>query len=134
MIPAPKFEMPRHRKTCAYATSSGKEFCDCAAKFNGKPFAHWQRMAQKDVVDTLVRALSIAESNALYSLPSVLAAQQLRNILSEHPDLMREILEEHDRCAEGFAAIMQSICGGEWLPYFDPSSVGLPDNRPENVR
>ena len=126
-----KFKLPRHRKDCAYRTSAGKDFCNCKAKFNGKPFAHWQRMAQKDVVEALVHAVAVANSNALYSLPSMLAEQQLWNLLSGYPDLVEEVLEERYRCIKGFNAIMEDICSGRGLPLFDPSAVGLPDNRPK---
>jgi len=128
------FKLPRHRKTCAYVTSKGKELCDCSAKFNGKPFAHWQRMAQKDVVETLVRALSIAESSAPYSLPAVLVVQQLLHLLESFSvDVVDEVNYDRERCVAGFAAIMRDICSGEWSPYFDPSAVGLPDNRDDSV-
>lgn len=118
-----RYKTPRHRKDCA--VHSG-ELCSCSAKFNGKPFRHWQQMARKDVADTLLRALVKAEAGAPYRLPSLLVMSELQRLLEQYPDEAKEVAAEQERCAAGFSAIMQEICSGEWNPLFDPEAVGLP--------
>ena len=83
-----------------------------AAKvFNGKSMFHWQREADKLVMDCLVRAISAITCSKprLMSIVQKLASRRLIAIAkAENPMLYKEKCDERDRCfkwlckAEGY--------------------------------
>lgn len=78
----------------------------CRRFYNGKPFEHWQRMADKLVIETLVRA---ANPDAT-SIVIMLACEKLTHLAKAlDPVIYAEVCDERDRCMSGLAALMGEI-------------------------
>lgn len=103
--------MRQHAKYCCYRQTAGDpepSRCNCKLKFNGRPFAYWQDMAKRLVVECLVRA-SIGLDGEHVALPAQLAAQRLMMLaLLEDSNLVKQVLEERDN----FAANLHSMLSG----------------------
>jgi len=99
----------KHKSICSYVKNHRNK-CDCSAKFNGKPFSHWQSEADRFVVDTLLRA--VYNSQEPYSILAELAVRRLREIVEqENPTLVEELEEERVRCMKNVATALNSMIG-----------------------
>jgi len=125
-----KFKVPEHDRDCAFRQAKGVTSvrCTCKAKFGGKPFAHWQDMAEELVADCLLRDVDRTEDE--YSLPRYLASVRLWEIARrEVPKELLAVLQQRDASLRGMQAALNDICSGNWNPNFDPSAFGLPDKK-----
>lgn len=96
-----------------------------AKKINGKPMAHWERQAERVVVDVLVRAATSfgwrplgAESPEFpdphQSIIHKLAADRLMAMAeAESPALVKELLDERDRCRSNIMRFISELGGGK---------------------
>lgn len=76
-------------------------------RFNGKPFQHWQDLADELVIENLVRAAGQTDER---SLVGYLAHKRLMELAeAENPTLFQRVLAQRDRCHAGFRNIMQEI-------------------------
>jgi hypothetical protein len=104
--------MRAHAKYCSYRRTAGDPepaLCHCGCKFNGKPFAYWQDMAKRLVVECLVRA-SVGLDGEHVALPAQLAAQRLMMLARrESDDLTEQVLKERDN----FAVSLAGMIGGK---------------------
>lgn len=79
-------------------------------KFNGKPLAHWQEMADEIVIDALVRAAMQHLASEHASLPGYIAGQRLMEIAkAENPTMLEKVLAIRAACIQGFQRIMADI-------------------------
>jgi hypothetical protein len=101
--------MRTHAKYCSYRRTAGDprpERCHCKVVFNGHPFSYWQDMADRLVVDCLVRASDSLEGEHA-ALPAQLAAQRLMMLaMLEDSDLAMKVLKERDTFAENMQALL----------------------------
>ncbi len=75
--------------------------------FNGKPVEHWEKMAKKLVVYSLVRA---SESIDTRSYPGELAAKRLMSLaFGENRLLVGEVLEERENWRFGVAMALAEM-------------------------
>lgn len=106
--------LPKHTKKCIY-TISGENLwtlCDCRAKFNGKPFAHWQKLAQREVIDHILRAPCMFNEGDTQSIIDKLTRDRLRYLINEEsPELVQELIEERERCSGTMSAFMAAMVG-----------------------
>lgn len=83
------------------------EIIEKRKRFNGKPFSHWEEMANELVIEQLVRAANLGEHQ---SLVGHLASKRMMEIAAaENPGLLAKVLGYRDRCLQGFANIMTDI-------------------------
>lgn len=125
-----KFKVPHHAKYCAFRQAKGVTSvrCTCKAKFGGKPFSHWQDMAEELVADALLRDIDRMADG--YALPRYLAHVRLLGIArSEVPEELLEVMAQRDRAIQGLQVFMDDFCQGKRLPHVDPSAFGVPDKR-----
>ena len=103
--------MRQHAKYCCYRQTAGDpepSRCNCKLKFNGHPFAYWQDMAKRLVVECLVRASDGLEGEH-QALPAQLAAQRLMTLaLLEDSDLVKQVLQERDNFIENLSAVISN--------------------------
>ena len=77
------------------------------ARFNGKPFSHWEQMADELVIEQLVRAANLGEHQ---SLIGYLASKRLMELAqTENPTILERVLTTRDRCVQGFQQIMADL-------------------------
>jgi len=99
--------MPNHAKKCAFLNDT-RAHCTCKAKFNGKPFAHWQREAERLVVSQLLSASMLEET----SIIGLLARRRILDLaIAEHPELVTELLQERAAYQSGVASALSSMLG-----------------------
>lgn len=86
----------------AYGWSKNKKF------FNGKPAEHWDREAEKLVIDCLVRA-SMLDTR---SIVGEKASKRLLELAqAENPELYQAVLDERARCQAGLRSLMGEMLG-----------------------
>jgi hypothetical protein len=125
-----KFKVPKHDRDCAFRQAKGVTSvrCTCKAKFGGKPFAHWQDMAEELVADCLLRDIDRMDDE--YSLPRYLAHVRLLDIARrEVPQELLTVMEQRDRAIQGLQAFMDDVCRGKKFPNLDLEALGFPDKR-----
>jgi hypothetical protein len=107
----------KHTKACAYQRSNNDlwTLCDCRAHFNGKAFVHWQKMAQENVIDHLLRAPWMFDDRPLeQSIVTALCRDHLWQLAhSESPKMVAEVAAQRDRCIEGMRAVLRDICNSD---------------------
>lgn len=102
-----ELKMPKHAKYCAFLEDTHAH-CTCKTKFNGKPFSHWQKEADRLVVDGLIRASMLDARSIIGKLAS---ARLLNLAYEESSELVKEVLEDRSRCQVGMAIAMAEMTG-----------------------
>jgi hypothetical protein len=86
----------------AHGWSKNKKF------FNGKPIEHWQKQADKLVIECLVRASNVDTR----SIVGEMAHERLLALaLAISPELLQEVLGDRARCQAGLALAMDAMLG-----------------------
>jgi ribosomal protein L11 len=84
-------------------------------RINGQPMSHWKREAKKVVLDSLVRAainFGWGRQRPEQSIIHKIAADRLMELANgEDPGLVKELLEERDRCLAGLARVLGILPG-----------------------
>jgi hypothetical protein len=91
-----------------------------AKRINGKPMAHWKRMAKEVVVEILVRAATNfgwrspgSDPDPRQSIIHKFAADRLMALAKvEDPGMVREILHDRAKFEENAARALAEILGG----------------------
>lgn len=75
--------------------------------FNGKPIAHWEKMAEELVVSTLVRASFSIDS---LSLPGQIASRKIMGMaLGVNRVMVAEVVETRDRCQQSMQEFLKFL-------------------------
>jgi hypothetical protein len=96
----------KHSKMCVYVCNGYDLWtdCTCRAKFNKKPFKHWQEMARDHVVDAILREALLRTDDR--SVPGLLARAKLFGLVMDlDSDRVHRLLEEKDVMQMNFARV-----------------------------
>lgn len=77
-------------------------------KFNGKPMSHWQKLADKLVIEHLISCLHFDQRSIIVQL----ATKRLLELsVAENPRLTKQVLKERESRQVGFVRVMNEILG-----------------------
>lgn len=102
--------MTKHKTSCAYQQNP-RARCTCGVKTLGKPFTHWQDMADELIMRDLLMAIR-CYSGTHAAISQQIAAARLHALAEAYdPELKVKVEQQLDNQVEGLNSLLAAIRG-----------------------